>query len=155
MSGTIPIFMRRSQLGSKSSNTPSATTKKEPGTEKEIVREMPRWHGGSHGSPPPLRYVDSKAAGMMFPSPTVSVRSSPSLNSPIQTRGPLSTPFLPRGPPVPPKEDNYQASPTRDWDRGKHGKGVRVQRVWDVERGISEESDRQPLDRKKEDNSRW
>ena len=156
MSGTIPIFMRRSQLGSKWTSAPSATTtKKEPGTEKEIVREMPRWHGGSHGSSPPLRYVDSKAAGMMFPSPAMNVWSSPSLSSPIQTRGPLSTPRLPQAPPVPPKEDDYLASHTKNWDGGKPGKGIRVQRVWDVERGISEESDRWPLDRWKEDNSRW
>ena len=145
MSGTVPIFMRRSQLGSKWTNPPSATaTKKEPGTAKETVREMPRWHG-----------VSSKAADMMFPSPAMNVKSSTSLNSPIQTRGPLRSPNIPRGPPVPPKEDDYLASPTENWDRGKPAKGIRVQRMWDVESGISEESDRRPLDPWKGDRSRW
>ena len=148
MSGTIPIFMHRSQL----TNPPSATTtKKKPGTEQEIVREMPPWHGGT----PPPRYVGSKAADMMFPSPAMNVRGSPSLSSPVQSRGPLGTPILPRGPPVPPKKDNYRASPTKDWDRGEPGKGVWVQRVWDVERGMSEESDKRPLGPWKGDNSRW
>ena len=127
--------MRRGQLGSKWTNTPSATTKeKERGTEREMVREMPRWHG-----------VSSKAADMMSPSPAMNVRSSPSLGSPIQTRGP----------PVPPKEDFHLASLTKNWDRGKSGSEVRVQRVWDVERGASEESDKRPLDSWKGDKSRW
>ena len=94
-------------------------------------------------SPPP-RYVDDKAANMMFPSIAINVRS-PSTISPVQ----------PRGPPVPPKGDNYQASPTKNWDRRKYGQSIRVQKEWDVERGISEENDRQPLNPRKDYDARW
>ena len=139
MSGTIPIFMRPSQMGSKWT-TPSAT-RKNPGLEKEMP-EIPRWPGSPRGaamvSPPP-RYVDNKAANMMFPSSAANLRS-PSLSSPIQSRGP----------PVPPKEDNYQPSPTKNWDRRHLGKEMRVQEEWDVERGLSEESERQPLEPRKD-----
>ncbi len=144
MSGSIHIFMRPSQMGSRWT-TPSAT-KKESGMGKEMP-ELPRWPGSNGGpammSPLP-RYVDKKAADMMFPSSAANVRSPP-LISPIQQRGP----------PVPPKEDNYQASPTKDWDRRKHDKGIRVHREWDVERGVSAESDRQPLDPRRNHNARW
>lgn len=129
MSGTIPIFMRPNQMGSRWSN-PSAA-KKDSGMEKEMP-EMPRLPG-SHGR-----------AATMSPPPAANLRS-PSLSSPIQSRGP----------PVPPKGDHYQPSPTKDWDRRKHGKGIRVQKEWDVERGMSEESDRQPLDPRRDYNSRW
>lgn len=126
-------------MGSSKWTTPSAT-KNEPGMEKEL-REMPEGHGMM--SPPP-RYVNDKAANMMFPSPALNAKS-PSSSSPIQSRGP----------PVPPKEDGYQASPNPDRDRGQYGKGIRVQKEWDVERGFSEESDRQPLDPRRDHNSRW
>lgn len=92
----------------------------------------------------PPRYVDNKAANVMFPFPAANVRN-PSLRSSSQSRGP----------PVPPKEDDYQASPAKRWDRRKHGKAIRVQKEWDVERGINEESDRQPLDPRRDYNSRW
>ena len=145
MSGTIPIFMRPSQMGSRWT-TPAATTtkkkKQDSATGKEMP-EMPRWPGGPGGpattSPPP-RYVDGKAADMMFASP-VGVRS-PSSSSPVR----------PRGPPVPPKEDDYRASPAKDWERRKGGRGIRVQKEWDVERSIGEESDRQPLDPRRDYN---
>ena len=94
-------------------------------------------------SPPP-RFVNNKAANMMFPPPAMNV-TSPSSSSPLQTRGP----------PVPPKEDDYRGDPTKDWDRRKHGKGIRVQKGWDIERGISEESDRQPLGPRRDYSSRW
>lgn len=84
---------------------------------------------------PPRRYVDDKAARMMFPPPARNVRSLPS-----------SSPNQPRGPPVPPKEDDYQGNPTKGWDRRTHGKGIRVQKGWDIERGVGEDSDWQPLD---------
>ncbi|CAF9903843.1 MAG: hypothetical protein ALECFALPRED_003006 [Alectoria fallacina] len=138
MSGTIPIFMRPSQMGSKWI-TPSAT-KKDSGMEKEMP-EMPRWPG-SHAPLP--RYVDDKAANMMFPSPTTNVRS-PSSSSPIRSRGP----------PVPPKEEDYELSPTKNWDRRKLGKGIRVQKDWDVERAMIEESDTQPLDPRRDYVSGW
>lgn len=107
--------------------------------------EMPRWPG-THGraamvSPAP-RYVDSKAADMMFPS---SVTSSLPLTS--------SNPS--RGPPVPPKEDGYQTHTTKNWDRRKYGKGIRARNEWDVESGFSEESDRRPLDPRSQYNARW
>ena len=138
MSGSIPIFMRPSQMGSKWT-TPSAMTK-DPGMEKEMP-EMPRWPGSPGEvrmmSPPP-RYVEDKAANMMFPSSVTNVRNLP-LGSPMPSR-----------PPVPPKDDDYRASPTRNWDRKQHGHGIRVQKEWDVERGMSEESDRQPLESKRD-----
>ena len=84
-------------------------------------------------SPPP-RYVDDKAANMMFSPPTIGVRG-PSLSSLVQTRGP----------PVPPKEDGYQANMAKDWAREKHAKGIRVPKDWDVERGFGKESDERPL----------
>ena len=127
-SGTIPIFMRISQINSRWTS-PSAT-KKDSGMEKEMP-ERPRLPE-SHGR-----------AAMMSPPPAANLRS-PSLSSPV-----------PRGPPVPPKGDDYQPSPTKDWDRRKHGKGIQVQTEWDVERGISEESDRQPLDPRRDYKSRW
>ena len=154
MSGTIPIFVRRSQLGSEGMDTPpSATTtkKKEPGTE-EMVREIPRWHGGSDSvtpSPPP-KSVGTKAAGMLFPLPAMNAQNSPSPSPQIQTRAPLGTPpILPRGPPVPPKEDDYldSLSIAKNRDRGPYEKGIRVPRAWDVESGMSVESDGRPLDR--------
>ncbi|KAL9135600.1 MAG: hypothetical protein Q9175_003217 [Cornicularia normoerica] len=144
MSGTITIFMRPSEMGSRW--TTSSGMKKESGMEREMP-EMPRWPG-SHGEAatmsPPHRYVDNKAANMMFPSSVANVRSPPS-RSPIQLGGP----------PVPPKEDDFQARPTKDEERRKHGKSIRVQKEWDVERGISEESDRQPLDPRRDYNARW
>lgn len=88
-------------------------------------------------SPPP-RYVDDKAANMMFPS---NVRN-PSSSSPVQ----------PRGPPVPPKENSYQASP-RNWDRRKHGQTI--PKEWDVEKGVGEENDRQPLSPRGGYNATW
>ena len=94
-------------------------------------------------SPPP-RYVNNKAANMMFPPPAMNMRSPPS-----------SSPIQPRRPPVPLKEDDYLANPTKDWDRGIHGKGIRVQKGRDIERGISEENDRQPLDPRRDYDSRW
>ena len=92
---------------------------------------------------PPHRYVDNKAANMMFPSSVANVRSPP-LRSPIQLGGT----------PVPPKEDDFQASPAKDGERRKRRKGIRVQKDWDVERGINEESDRQPLDPRRDYNTR-
>ena len=47
---------------------------------------------------------------------------------------------------MPPKEDDYRASPIKDWDRGKCGKEIRGRDEWGVERGMSEEVDRWPLD---------
>ena len=73
-------------------------------------------------SPPP-RYVDSKAAGMLFSSPAVNM--SPSIEQ--------------KGPPVPPKEADYQACLTKDWDRRRHGQRFWVEKEWDTERGVSEE----------------
>ena len=109
--------------------------------------EMPQWPGNHTGaammSPPP-RYVDDKAANMMFPSVAANVKSPPS-----------SSPFQPRGPPVPPKEDDYRASPVKNRDRRKDPKGIRVHKEWDVERGVSEESDRQPLDPRNDYDARW
>ena len=142
MSGSIPIFMRPSQMGS--SWTTRSATKKDSGPGKEMP-EVPRWPGIYEMSPPP-RYVDNKVANMMFPSLAANVRSPP-----------LSSPNQSRGPPVPPKEDDYQASPTKNWDRRKHAKGIRVQKEWDVERGVSAESDRQPLDPRRDYvyNARW
>ena len=144
MSGTIPIFMRPSQMGSVWTNR--SARKKDPGMEKEMP-EMPRWPG-SHGraamvSPAP-RYVDSKAADLMFSSPATDARSLPvtSLNSS-------------RGPPVPPKEDEYQTHTTKNWDRRKHGKGIRVPRERDVESGFSEESDKRLLNPRTQYNTRW
>ncbi len=131
--------MRPSQLGWK--GTIPAATKMDVGTEKEMG-EMVRVRG-SPMSPPP-RYVNNKAAHMMFPSPAMNVRS-PMIRSPIQTRGP----------PVSPKADDYQASPVQDLDRGEYGKGMRTQKEWDVERGMSEEGDMQPLNPRRYCNSRW
>ena len=144
MSGTIPIFMRPSQMGS--SWTSRSTRKTNSGMEKEMT-EMPRWPG-THGraamvSPAP-RYVDSKAADLMFPSPVTDSRSIPWTSSNPS-----------RGPPVPPKEDEYQTHTTKNWDRRKHGKPIPVQREWDVESGFSEESDRRPLNPRSQYNARW
>lgn len=72
-------------------------------------------------SPRP-RYVDNKAADMLFSSPAVNLRS-PSVEQ--------------KGPPVPPKEDDYQARLTRDWDRRRHGQGLWVEKEWDAEKGVS------------------
>lgn len=89
--------------------------------------------------------MDIKAADTMFPTPVMNIRE-PSSSSPMQ----------PRPPPVPPKEQNYRASPTKDGNTRMHGKEIRVQKEWDVERGISQENDRQPLDPGRRGyNSRW
>lgn len=74
-------------------------------------------------SPPP-RYVDNKAADMLFSSPAVNIRS-PSIEQ--------------KGPPVPPKEADYQACLTKDWDRRRHRQRFWVEKEWDTERGVSEE----------------
>ena len=129
--------MRPSQMGSKW--TASSATKKNSGIMEKELREMPQWpgsHGGAAMSPPP-RYMDDNAADMMFP-PNV---RSPSSGSPVQ----------PRGPPVPPKD--YKASPTRNWDRRKHGQGI--PKEWDVEKGVGEENDRQPLSPRRDYNAKW
>ena len=108
---------------------------------------MPRWPG-SHDraamvSPAP-GHVDSKAAGMMFPSPVTDAR-----------RLPLTSSNHLRGPPVSPKEDEGQTHATKNWDRRKHRKGVRVPREWDVETGFREESDNWPLNPRSQYNARW
>ena len=144
MSGTIPIFMRPSQMGS--SWTSRSARKKDSGMEKEM-RELPRWPG-SHGraamvSPAP-RYVDSKAADLMFSSSATDARSLP-----VTSLNPS------RGPPVPPKEDEYPTHTTKNWDRRKHGKVTRVPKEWDVESGFSEEIDRRPLNPRSQYNTRW
>lgn len=137
--------MRPSQMGSRW--TTSSARKKDSEMMGKEMPEMPRWPGSPGGaammSPPP-RYVDDKAADVMFPSLAPNVRS-PSSSSPVQ----------PRGPPVPPKEDDYQASPTKKWDKRKQGQGIRVQKEWDVEKGVSEENDRQPLSPRRDYNSGW
>ena len=144
MSGTIPIFMRPSQMGS--SWTSRSARKKDTGMEKEMS-EMPRWpgiHGRAAMVSPAPRYVDSKAADMMFPSSVTDARSLP-----------LTSSNPSRGPPVPPKEDEYQTHATKNLDRRKYGKGIRGRGEWDLERGFAEESDRRPLDPRSEYNVRW
>ncbi|KAM0804931.1 hypothetical protein BDR22DRAFT_885025 [Usnea florida] len=143
MSGTIHIFMRPSQMGS--IWTSRSARNKDSGMENEMA-EMPRWPG-THGraamvSPAP-RYVDGKAADMMFPSPMRDARSLPWTSSNPS-----------KGPPVPPKEDEYQTHTAKNWDKRKHGKCIRVERGWDVERGLNEDSDRQPLDPKSQSSTR-
>ena len=127
--------------------TPLAT-KKNSGTGNEM-KEMSRWAGSHAGAvpmrPPPLpRYVDSKMANMMLPSPAANVRSPP-----------LTTTIQQKGPPVPPKEIHFLASPMNNCDIQEHRKGIRVQTEWDVERGISEENGRQPLDPRRIYDARW
>ena len=121
-------------------------TTEDPGLEIEMsgIPRRPGSRGRGTMTSPPLTHVDNKAGNMMFPSSAANSQSASS-SSLIQSRGP----------PVPPKEDIHQASPTKKWDRKKHGKGIRVQKEWDVERGISEESDRQPLDPRRDYSSRW
>lgn len=168
MSGSIPIFMRPSQMGStfKSHNSGWASRRQSrrqsqgmhPMPVPNSENEMPKWPGSSpisqtRSTPPPPRYVENKAANMMFSTaPTFTA-----IRSPPPTRGSDSVSVRP---PVPPKGSYY--SPTKRWEPAgeKDGAapGIFVQREWDVERGVSEETDRHLLrDKREEDREygRW
>jgi len=148
MSGSIPIFIRPSQIGSKWKSDPSRSSTKKNSTSKmkyedTLPKAMPlvqRWpsstkypHGsgtpvqGFQQSPPP-RYMESKPTHLMFAPPTYDPMGNPP---------PLKTPK----PPVPPKSRYY--SPTKRWELVEEG---------DIERGESEETDRQRLVRS---DGRW
>jgi len=147
MSGSIPIFMRPSQMGgtwkSQNSGWASKRQSRRPSVAKHPMpvpnegNEMPKWPGNSQDwkitmSPPPPRYVENKAAGMMFsPAPLyTAVRSPP----PTANSDSISV-----RPPVPPKGSYY--SPTKRWEPASEhdgtAPGIFVQRKWgvDVERG--------------------
>ena len=144
MSGTITIFMRQSQLGSRWATPSTARNESAVGHEMPEMPRRPRGHERAPVSSPLPRCEDDTAANMVFPSSAANVRGLSS-SSPTQSRGPR----------VPPKADEYGMSPTRNSDRKNYGKGIRVQTEWDVKRGISEESDRQPLDPRRDYTSRW
>lgn len=148
MSGTIPIFMRPSQMGSNGKTTSQSAPSTRRATSKHpLPKEMHKWHrhynrgsdvNGSFGprakgTPLPPRYVDNKPAGMMF-SPTYPSMSSPATRQ--QT---------PR-PPVPPK--GPCCSPEKRWESADKKDGVTpdtyMQKSWDhdTERGFSEDTDR-------------
>lgn len=165
MSGTIPIFMRPSQMGSTYKSQNSGRASKRQSQRQSMAKaplptgkEMPHWPGNSLASrttmsPPPPRYVEKKAAGMMFsPAPTYTA-----IRSPPPTAGSDSISVRP---PVPPKGSYY--SPTKRWEPAGEGEGVPpgifVQRDWNMDiesqRGRASEggdSDRGLL----RDKSRW
>lgn len=132
-----------------------------PTTKEE--NEMPKWPGCvpvsqiTMSSPPP-RYVDNKAAGMMFsPAPTYTA-----IRSPPPTRGSDTVSVRP---PVPPKGSYY--SPTKRWEPASEkdgaAPGIFVQREWDVERGesiegasqVSEDTERGLLRDKRKDKQEY
>ena len=148
MSGSIPVFMRPSQMGTNytsrnSMRRQSGSAKRDSG--QRNLMPMRKWPGSldskspSHtiipiSSPAPPRYVDNEPARMMF-SPTYTSTSSssdPGMESPP--------------PPVPPKGvfDRHRAR----WEpMGEEKGGIWVQKEWntDVERGDSGETERELL----------
>lgn len=161
MSGSIPIFMRPSQIGSNWRSDPSGNSTKGNSTsnkmyENALPKEMPLvqcWPSSSnhaHGrdtpvqrpqrSPPP-RYVN--------PTPTHSMYASPTNDWTIQP--PLKSPK----PPVPPKSKYYSPTKRREMAEERDlgfARELHVRKEWDVERGESEETDRQGLVRS---DGRW
>ena len=114
---------------------------------------MARWHGTptSAARSPPPRYVDNKAAGMMFSNSPGSAYKA--IQSPTVAR--MNSDATSRRPPVPPKGSFY--SPGKRWEPAEDESGIYVQRDWDVERGDSEETDRELVrgKRKKSGNGSW
>ena len=125
-----------------------------------IARAGPTWPGNRElsattvSSPPP-RYVDDKAAGLMF----TPVPKYTAIRSPPPTAG---SDTISIRPPVPPKGSYY--SPTTRWEPAGENDGVApgffVQKEWDVEsgdaiemdqRGVSEDTDRYLLRGKRKD----
>ena len=129
VSGSIPIFIRRSQMGSAWKSTKRRSTYKQP-----IPEELSAWsptpnNGGNNKatansarSPPP-RYVDTRTE-----------RPKHNMDASIDP-----APETPK-PPVPPKSRVY--SPTGRWRQGdeKEDNAIYVERSWDVERGGSADS---------------
>ena len=122
MSGSIPVFMRLSQMAS---------------TKDASSKETTRWPRGmkrQSGVPPALpQYVNKKPANISISSPSGDLTRKPSISSPDSIR-----------PPVPPKSKYYKAGPAKRWECEK-GPGIYVRRDWDVEREGSDETDRIPL----------
>ncbi len=157
MSGSIPVFMRPSQMGT--TYTSNSTRRRSSGVKRDSGQRnlMPirKWPGSPDSkspphtviplsSPSPPRYVESKPARMMF-SPTYTSTSASS------DQGMESPP-----PPVPPKGlfDRHRArwEPIRE-GRGEEKGGIWVQKEWntDVERGDSGETERELLKKDNEE----
>ena len=157
MSGSIPVFMRPSQMGT--TYTSNSTRRRSSGVKRDSgqrnLMPMRKWPGSPDNkspphtviplsSPSPPRYVDNKPARMMF-SPTyasTSASSGQGLESPR--------------PPVPPKGlfDRHRGRwETTEEGRGEDKGGIWVQKEWntDVERGDSGETERELLKKDKEE----
>ena len=158
MSGSIPIFMRPSQMGTNHTTTNSSKRQSRRARRDSGQRNMMpirKWPGSPNSktppptviplsSPSPPRYVDSKPAGMMFSPTYTSTSTSPS-----------QAPESPR-PPVPPKGvfDRQRGRWEPPEGGGEEGKGgIWVHKEWnaDVERGDSGETERELLRRDNEE----
>jgi len=133
MSGSIPIFMRPSQMGSAwkpNQSRQTSTYKPPPSNEKSPWRWSKRTDVATppetQRSPPP-RYVDS----------TSNPNTHPALKS--------------SRPPVPPKSGTYSAPRRWEQENEKAPDAIYVEKSWDVERG-SADSDEQALVR---DSQNW
>ena len=130
MSGSIPIFLKRSQM---------ATSR------IADSEEIATWHGQKTVKTPPSRFFERRPSNMGFPLPPTDMNAHPV--------GPVdSTP-----PPVPPKSPTSKynkPSPTARWEVEKK-LGIVVQTDWDVERQDRVQSDRTPLKDKRENYSQW
>ena len=159
MSGSIPIFMRPSQMGSNHTTTNSAKRQSSRAKRNSGQRNMMpirNWVGSPKSktppstviplsSPSPPRYVDSQPARMIFsPTCTSTTSTSPSQGS-----------ESPR-PPVPPKGvfDRHRGRwepPEKVGEEGKGGIWVRKEWNADVERGDSAETERKLLKKDNEE----
>ena len=159
MSGSIPVFMRPSQMGTTHTTRNSMRRQSSGGAKRDSGRRnlmpMRKWPGSPDSkspphtvipisSPSPPRYVDNKPARMMF-SPTYTSTSASSDQGMESPR-----------PPVPPKGifDRHRARwEPIDGGRVQEKGGIWVQKEWntDVERGDSGETERELLKKDNEE----
>lgn len=147
MSGSIPVFMRPSQMSTNWKSNPArnsamrySTVTRPFSKEMPLVRRWPSFSAHPNGNDAqikgknqnaPQRYVDSKAANICF-------APSTDYAGPPKSARPLISP-----------KSKYNSGvrwgkPVEEGD-GEDAKGIYVQREWDVERGESVETDRQGL----------
>ena len=135
MSGSIPIFMRPSQMGTTYNDSDTLTKRNSASRQPFPMRKWPGSSNRDCGAPrnsatiypsstPPPRYVENKPARMMVSPNYTSTSVSSSIPAVDTSR-----------PPVPPKMPFDRDISRGRWEPGQEKGGIWVQKEWDLERG--------------------